>query len=186
MPRARRTRHSFMAIPLGKTEPERIDVLSYSPERARAILRERGWTNIQPWSARAVSPSAGWTLNAAALREAIDFLGIRHRVTVKQTGHRGGRQGCHQLRPGGDGGAYSHITIKSWLTPAQASQALWHELAHAMQAQRAIDANPQASPVAAWKKAYDSTNRGVAYWHKPIEVEARSYETHADELPLAR
>lgn len=182
----RRTRYRFLAVSPGHTDPERIDVLSYSPERALEVLRSKGWTNAQPVIQKAAPAGSSWVLHTSALRQAVASLGITHSVMVKQTGHRGGRRGAHSLRRDAQGRVYSHITVKSWLDPAQASRTLWHELAHAMQAQRAMDDNPHVDPLIAWKAVRASTSGGITYRDKPIEIEARSYEHRADDLPLAR
>jgi hypothetical protein len=133
---------------------------------------------------RTVNPSSGaqWSLDLAALAEAIAFLGLTLPVQIKQTGHRGGRRGAYSFRTKGVL-RYHHITVKNWLDPAQACRTLWHELAHAMQAERHNDPfKPFVVVQQAWA---DSPERRGSYRFRPIEVEARSYEDYGTEVQIA-
>jgi hypothetical protein len=179
----RRTRYRFIATPPRSAVAERIDVLGYSREAALTLLARKGWTNPRP-APEPPKPRGSWRPDHAAIREAIEFLGISHPVKIKQTSRQGGRYGAHELRRDAGGKVYSHITVKSWLDAREAGRTLWHELAHAMQASRAIDANPDRDPLVAWG-AVRAKGKGVPYRAKPIEVEARSYESFNDETPLA-
>lgn len=128
-------------------------------------------------------PSAAqWRLDPDALREAIDLFGLALPVKIKQTGHQGGRRGAYSLRQD-RGTRYHHITVKNWLTPAQACKTLWHELAHGMQAERF---NDPAAPFMVVQRAWaDAPERQGAYRNRPIEVEARSYECFANDIQIA-
>ena len=137
----------------------------------------------------------GWKLSGR-LAEAQDFLGLTIPVKIKQTGHQGGRYGAHSLRiDRATGKPYHHITVKSWLSVAEAGRTLWHELTHAMQAERCAAALAADGPypvaladlsASAWLRAWDTTpERMGSYQTRAIEVEARSYEGFNDECPLA-
>lgn len=163
---------------------ERKVILDYSGDSALLYYRVKGFDPVKVVKgdyrhAEAMGDGTGWTLNRANYRAALDFFGIRLPVTIKQTSHKGGRYGAHQLRP--SGGLHHHITVKSWLSPEQAGQTLWHELTHAMQAERCAADNPGRELVA-WRQ---TPERRGAYARRPIEVEARSYESFNVELPLA-
>lgn len=176
-------------------------VLAYDAHGARRYYEARGWTVIQVVKGDLVNcaPAAGgWTLDRAAFRAAVEFLGIKMPVQIKQTGHQGGRYGAHQFAPArgkfmkdarldtASGGMIHKITVKSWLSPEQAGRTLWHELCHAMQSEQACaDATTMRDQFMAWRFC-SARGHGVAYNRKPIEVEARSYETFNDEKPLAR
>lgn len=139
----------------------------------------------------------GWKLDRAALAEAIALLGLSLPVKIKQTSHQGGRYGAHSFRPlrgkffrdpsrdTAAGGMYHHITVKSWLSPEQAGRTLWHELTHAMQAEReTAQATTMREQFQGWRFCA-ARGRGTAYRAKPIEVEAREHEPLNDDLPLA-
>jgi hypothetical protein len=182
-------------------------VLAHSAENARDYYTGMGYRVLSveagDYRIDAVTSSTGWRLDRKALAEAVEFLGIECPVNVKQTGFRGGRFGAHQLRGVLRGRFMSgkvsdfaradtvghYITVKSWLTPEQAGQTLWHELCHAMQAERAMATLPAPSDPSvqygAWV-ACSARGNGVAYNLKPVEVEAREYEAFNDERPLAR
>ena len=126
----------------------------------------------------------GWSIIPANYREALDFFGLTMPVKVKQTAHQGGRYGAHSFRVGPDGRPYHHITVKSWLDPQQAGRTLWHELTHAMQAEReAAGTRTTADALRAWRT---TSARMGSYRDRPIEVEARAHEDYNDVTPLAR
>lgn len=184
-------------------------ILAYSELSARNYFTGRGY---QVHSLTPHRPSKSWTRPAnkpwrkdeRAIREAIEFLGLTLPVRIKLTGHAAGRHGAHHLYPEGGTvrhsgtriwnidtatGLFHHITVKSWLSAAEASRVIWHELAHAMQAEHALaelpaDAHPREA-IEAWV-ACESHGRGVTYEDKPVEIEAREYEEFATEQPLAK
>jgi hypothetical protein len=194
----RRTRYNFIATnPRGDNGP--IDVLAYSAPGAVRVLYGHGYTDIEPVAKpRKAKPHARaqWVKDEQAIAEVIDFLGIKLPVVIKQTGHQGGRHGAHIFRassgkfmrnPAHDtatGGMYHHITVKSWLSPKGAGETIWHELCHAMQAEReSAHATTMREQFDAWSTC---SARGGTYDRRPVEVEARSYEHFNDEKPLAR
>lgn len=179
----RRTRYRFRVIH-GDQEFER-HILAYDRFSAEAYFRARYDTvEYLGTGTRSVSPAsaAKWRLDPAALREAIDFLGLTLPVKIKQTGHQGGRRGAYWLRQVARQ-RYHHITVKNWLTPEQACRTLWHELAHAMQAERYND--PSAPFVVVQQAWANAPERRGAYRNRPVEVEARSYEDYGVEVQIA-
>ncbi len=182
-------------------------ILAYSPESVRDFYARQGY-NVRSVTratrARTTERPANkpWRESTRAIREAADFLGLTLPVRVKVTNHAGGRHGAHQLRPEGPGvrvsngrilnldnatGLYHHITAKGWLSAQQASETLWHELAHAMQAERELSKLPAPWDARDGMRAWSlcaARGRGVTYLHKPVEREAREYESFAAEHPL--
>lgn len=76
---------------------------------------------------------AGWSLDDAAILAAIDHLGIKLPVRIRfMTTKHGATYGTHYSRPG-----WHRVTIAQNLKRAgRASETLWHELVHCMQAER--------------------------------------------------
>ena len=183
---------------LAKGDPKVI--LAYSPGSVRdfyecmghTVVRvERGDYRRKARVAEARSQARPWRLDRAALAEVIDFLGLEMPVTVKQTSRVGAQSGCHNFKPAQGqfytdperdtacGGMTHHITVKDYIGPERASEVIWHELTHAMQAERAAagltDPRDQFDAWAACKI------KGV-YRESPIEREARDYERFASEI----
>lgn len=184
-------------------------ILAYDRAGAAAYYERRGLTviRVEAGDYRHVEASAKpgeiWKLDREALQLALDFFRIELPVEIKFTGHRGGRLGAHTLDAyGGNvikrGGRIAHldsatdikhkITVKRWLSAEQASRTLWHELAHAMQAERAACAANAITPadiLRSWRDCSER-GRGISYENKPHEIEAREYEAYHDEIPLVK
>lgn len=200
--RQRRTRFTAVVQKFDVGVEQKV-ILAYDPGGVREYYEARGWTVIAIHRGdyryeQAKRTAGGWRVNQAALKEAIDFLGIKLPVRVKQTGRRGPQQGAHYFRqrfgqfmknPDKDtasGGFYHHITVKNYLTAEEAGRTIWHELAHAMQAEReTANAATMREAFDAWKFC-SARGRGITYRAKPIEVEAREHECLNDDNPLAR
>lgn len=126
---------------------------------------------------------AGWTIDRAALEAAVEELGLRLAVSVRlTTGWR--RAGKYRSRPEG------HVVLLSGRHPAErANRTLWHELAHARQAER--DAHVGMLLAEGWdpeavgfvlkmsaRQRYEAG--GLEYESNALEVEARELaEAHA-------
>lgn len=196
----RRTRYRFnVTTSDGRVfEHHILDYDRYSAEawfRARYATVEYLGTGMgRPPLARA--PQA-FKIDQAALAEAIALLGITLPVSVKITAHGGRTLGTHRFKAmhgtfmrdkstdTASGGMYHHICIRSWLSVEQAGRTLWHELTHAMQAERETDRNaPLREQFEGWRFCA-ARGRGTTYRAKPIEVEAREHEPLNDDLPLA-
>lgn len=83
--------------------------------------------------------SGGFRIKTLEQRKAIEMLGIEFPVSIHMSNHFShvsGKDGHHILKRDKDGTLYHEIMLKSYLTPARASFVLWHELTHAMQAER--------------------------------------------------
>lgn len=167
---------------------ERKLVLAYGLEDARAFYEGSGKTVLQVVKGDLlnVPEDGGWKLSTANLKEAVTFLGLDWDGRVKQTSPVGNRLGAYSLRRNADGQPYHHITVKKYLTAARAGEVLWHELAHAMQAERSAAAVASSSVDAIMRAWASDDSRDGAYRNRPVEVEARSYEAFNAELPLAR
>lgn len=135
-----------------------------------------------------------------AVREAAEFLGIKQPTKIVTNSRVSTHCGHHQLLPTGGNtvkrgnrvlnadtatGWVHRIMVKDWLSADQMGKTLWHELTHAMQVERdcLLPGLTPSQVLSAWKTAYRD---GTSYNRKPWEIEARSYEQHNDEMPLAR
>lgn len=131
---------------------------------------------------------AGWYLDQDAILEAIDKLGITRKVRIKfmtatrravresgrgrswGKGGKGWRHGTHYVRNN------SHlITVDQERSAEQASNTLWHELTHCMQAER-------------WEK---ETGKNIEMWHwedyKAVDGEwGNRYRGNAYEIEANR
>ena len=98
-------------------------------------------------------------------------MGIENPVLVRQVGGVSG--GYH----GQDASGSHHISIVGWLKPEAASKQVWHELAHARQAEEGETFG------AGYHDAYEQGHD--TYINHPTEVEARQWaERHP--FPVAR
>lgn len=167
---------------------EKKVVLAYSGAEATDFYVRKGFDVLRVTKGdhrKVTKLPTGARPNSRAIREACDFLGVALPVKVRVTSHQGYTHGMHTARPSIGGGWYHDILVKSWLTAEQMGATLWHELAHAMQFERDAlnDHQTQQEIATAWKRAYLD---GTSYRQKAAEVEARSYESHNDEIALAR
>lgn len=78
---------------------------------------------------------AGWSIDESAMLAALDILGIELPVRVRfMTTKRGATYGTHYSKDG-----WHRITVAQNLKHAEnASNTLWHELTHCMQAERFV------------------------------------------------
>lgn len=181
--RARRSRYT-----VEMSDGSKQVVLAYSGGDATDFYVRRGHEVVRATKGdyrKINKPITGARPNTFAIKEACDFLGVKLPVKVRVTNHQGWTHGMHTARHRIGGGWYHDILVKSWLTAEQMGETLWHELAHAMQFERDAlnDHQTQREIALAWKSAYRD---GTSYRQKAAEVEARSYESHNDEIPLAR
>lgn len=101
----------------------------------------------------------GFRVDQQALKQAIALLGLKVKVKVRFHARNGSTLGNYRFA-----GTHHNIMLKSYLTPEQASHTLWHELTHAMQAER-------AGSKEGWS-AEHRRQRRYSYQFRPIEVEA--------------
>lgn len=203
----RRTRYTFTMSHESSNDIVRKVVLCYQPDVMRRHYVECGWTVLsvergdyrrEARKQAMVPQGGGFKINQANLREAIDLLGIKLPVQIRYNGKAGPTNGTHRFAPRSGkfmhdqerdtarGGMVHRITLKSYLTADQAGRTLWHELTHAMQAERETrEAQTMREAFMGWRFC-SARGRGVSYSRKPIEVEAREHEPLNDDLPLAR
>lgn len=172
-----RRRRRFIAVGLERGGYSYGDtlILDYSATEAEIWLTSGGYlyTDLRP----AKVLKAGFTIDQGALDRAIQSLGLKLTVKVRAHNRAGDTRGNYRLRPTKDGTqSYHDIMVKGYLTPEQASQTLWHELAHAMQAERAITLSELSLDNPASRFAWvtqRTLDKGTSYRQRPIEVEAR-------------
>jgi hypothetical protein len=114
----------------------------------------------------------GWQVNPYKLQEACDFLRIKRPVIIKYSKGKW-TAGTHRSKI--KNGVYYHgITLSHYLLVNEMNETLWHELVHAMQAEKysADSGNPITD---FFSKAYRPARgpHGVAVWRNKYEVEAR-------------
>lgn len=171
-------------------EEQRI-FLGYTANDPYDFYFKRGYDvrSVKPVARR--KPAAGvarWAVNQAALRRACRELDIRWPVKITRTAHRQ-RAGRHKLRLATGAATPTHyITAGKLEGVGRASEILWHELAHAMQAERTAREKGALDGLA-MLRAWGAHSRAMRFWDydiRPTEVEARSYEQRAVSHPLTR
>jgi hypothetical protein len=211
----RRTRFTVSYSPDVSDKIERVVVLAYDEAGAKqtvqimrspCIVLAIAPGDYRVKAQRSAQPRGGFRIDQAKLAEAIDLLGLEWPVKIAPNAKDGGSHGNHQIRYEGTqikGGRihgldnpaatpYHRVMVKSYLTAEDASRTLWHELAHGMQAERcakAAEATTAREIHTAWNLVLsdkDGDNRGVNYFAKPIEIEAREYEAFAADCPIAK
>ena len=82
---------------------------------------------------------AGWSIDEQAVLAAIDYLGIELPVRIRfMTTKYGASLGTHYSRED-----WHRVTVAQNIRQAgRASETLWHELVHCMQAERFVKKNP--------------------------------------------
>jgi hypothetical protein len=176
---------------------ERKVILAYTAQEATDYYNRRGLavTSVEKGDyrskARMAAPGERGRLDWTNIQEAISLLGIEWPVDVRISTRSGHTYGTHTIREGADGMPRHKIMLKSWLSVDQMGRTLWHELAHAMQAERAV--REHADPkLLTFTTAVDARridlerSKGIGYRHKAHEVDARAHESLNDDLPLAR
>lgn len=138
-------------------------ILAFDALDARLYYTQRDLTvvSVNAGDYRMKPTEREWELNYVALRNARRELGLTLPVTVRKNGREGGTNATYRLKPEGH-----HIVVKSYLTRQQATEALWHELQHAQQAERV------GGTVEAWKVEHNR-QRKWPYKRRPMELEAR-------------
>lgn len=119
-----------------------------------------------------IAPARGrFVLNPEAVQDAVRELGLNVQVRIRFHARAGNTNGIYRRY-------FTHhdIMLKTYLTPKEASSTLWHELTHAMQAER-------AGAPDAWN-AYAKAQRSYSYDNRPIEVEARAMSALMADFPL--
>lgn len=180
MPAQRRTRYTVTHRTSAGIK--QAVVLGYSLDGIRIHMIRCGYdvTKVVKGDYRAApravaqSGGTGWKLDRRALNAAAKSLGLKLPVHIKTNSKYGGTNGTYRFKdaakaPRGfamaNASAYHNIVIKSYLTPQQATETMWHELQHAVQAER-------AGSVIAWN-AFTRDQKRYSYKRRPIEIEAR-------------
>lgn len=176
-----RTRFT-VTIQKGSAEIERRVVLCYTAQRASDYFTGRGFRvlNVQKGDYRkqqraaAKRAAGGFTIDRKALAVAIELLELKMPVKIRYNARVGNTMGNYRFRNG-----VHDIMLKSYLAPEQASSTLWHELTHAMQAERA------GGTIDTWN-SFAGEQRRYTYAHRPIEIEARQMSKDKADVPLCR
>lgn len=176
----RRSRYTITYSPDDSNEIRRMVVLAYSIEGAQrmrianAVVLDvqRGDYRKQEREAK-IKAEGGFRIDRQALADAIDLLGLKLPVKIRFNSRVGRQNGNYRLRNG-----HHDIMLKSYRTPQQASDTLWHELTHALQAER--DGHGSVSVWADVRRAQAS----IPYLSKPLEVEARQMSATMRDCPL--
>lgn len=156
-------------------------ILAYSPGDVRDYYTRKGYVvlGVQRGDYRAPARAAavkanggGWRVDRAALRDACDLLGLKLPVSIRFNSRVGRTNGNYRFT-----GTSHDIMLKSYRTAEQASATLWHELTHALQAER-------AGSTTAWQGVL-ADSRGK-YQRCPLEIEARAMSRTMSDVPLCK
>lgn len=213
MSSTRRSRYTVTASHESSNEIVKRVVLCYSADDARYYYAKRGYAVLhvergdyrRKQAAQAARSRGGFHIDQAALAKAKAHFGLKLPVEIKLNGRVGNTLGIYRLSPKGSGvivkggriyGLDSadrlvhEITLKSYLTPEKAGESLYHELTHAMQAERELARLPEGLTVAEkFRKRtalHAAKNKYIRYEDKPCEREARKSEALNATMPLAR
>lgn len=195
MSQRRRSRYTVIHIVRGVEQ--KVVALGYSKDTLRDSLVRRGYNvlsvtpgdfrKIERRPAAVATGGAGWHLDRRALNAAAKQMGLKLPVHVKTNSKYGGKNGTYRFKPASkapaglrvaNATAFHNIVVKSYLTPEQATATLWHELTHALQAER-------AGSVEAWNR-FTRDQRRWPYARRPIEIEARKVSAARAHEMLAR
>lgn len=191
----RRTRYTVTCSHHSDNAVVRKVVLAYSAEGAADYYTAKGYVVLSVAKGDLVAKAAaaqrheggGFRVSQAALREAIATMDLKWPVRLSMSSKVvtvAGADGNHSVRAS-FGQPFHRIMLKSYLTPRRAGEVLWHELTHAMQAERAA---ATAGAVAfydvnhAWN-THARQFKGL-YRNSPLEIEAREFESWNNDLPL--
>jgi hypothetical protein len=169
----RRTRFT-VKVKLGEGSVEKRVIRAYTAENAINYYTRRGYTVLsiakgdyrkQEREAKAKA-QGGHRLDHKAIQEAADVLGLKLPVRVRQHSRVGNTHGNYRLAGLAGQATHHNIMVKSYLTPKEATNTLWHELTHALQAER-----DGKSDLATWRKV-SNEQKVYSYRQRPIEREA--------------
>ena len=177
---SKRTRYTVTVAHQSSNAVEKRVILAYDAQGAIKHYNSLGYIVLQiekgdhrrKAKAAAVKASGGYRVDHAALRDACDLLGLTMPVRIRHSSRVGNTRGNYR-----HGGTYHDIMLKSYLSAEQASSTLWHELTHAMQAERAGSESGWAAVLR------DSHGK---YQRCPLEREARQMSRTMANVPLCR
>jgi hypothetical protein len=117
----------------------------------------------------------GWVFDYNKIDIALNFLGIAHKVKlgfkagVYKFGHHDSFNDMHEIK------------VSTYLDIDDANETLWHELAHASQAERLY--REKGIPIWKFNKVYNDA-MGRKYTTNPFEVEARKVAERYGRMAL--
>lgn len=169
--------------------PRTMGVMAHTAEGARNCFESAGYSvfsvsAVKRRRTRGVGTPPKWQVDQRALESAMKKLGVTWKVRITRTSSRS-KLGAHRLRYREPAHRPQHsITVDKLVSPTEATRILWHELAHAAQAERAAvqfarecgyeDASALNGRecLRAWREV-DARSRRYSYKERPIEIEAR-------------
>jgi hypothetical protein len=190
----RRTRYT---VTISHTTSNAIEwkvILAYSAQGATDYFARAGYTVLDVERGdyrkreRIVPAHERGQLDWSNIGEAKALLGLEWPGDIRLCNRASQTFGTHTIAPGVTGTPRHKIMVKAWRTAEQMGRTLWHELAHAAQAERAARERGAVSftDAAIARNQYRERSRGVGYRDKAHEVDARAHESLNDDLPLAR
>lgn len=175
----RRKRFQVTIVRAGKTLAKRV-CLAYSAAGARALFERQDGTRVLRVEAikrrkYRKGQAACWCVDWKAVQDACDVLGISWPVKVRRTSSFA-HNGAHRLGVVGFRRPVHYITVEKTATCAKATETLWHELAHAAQAERVVRESPCRNRtvyemIQCWDK-HEMRSRKIPYKERPCETEA--------------
>lgn len=171
--------------------PTPFEVMAMDEAGARAWCARNGWT-VHAMQPKARVKRKRWSLDECALQAVKDTYGLRYPVYITSAPAKrsaGWHQVCYgwQLPMSAPSNLRSatfvhRVQVAADQFPRLASQTIWHELCHAWQAERDMDDDVRAIERLRPVRARQSAEHALPYDRRPCEVEARSWEAHADEI----
>jgi hypothetical protein len=117
----------------------------------------------------------GWEFDYTKIDIALNFLGVAHRVKL------GFKTGIYKYGQHDSFYDRHDIRISTYMDIEDANETLWHELIHAMQAERLY--REKGVPIYEFGKVYNDA-MGRKYRSNPFEVEARNLADRYGRMAL--
>jgi hypothetical protein len=176
----RRTRFTATIISPHMGREKKV-ILAYFASEVRGYYEGKGYEVVSvtkgDYRKQAVvkgNGGGGFRIDRPALKDACELLDLKLPVKIRFNSRAGSTNGNYRFK-----GDHHDIMLKSYHSPEQASDTLWHELCHAMQAERA------GGTLETWRQVHREQAR-YTYRNRPIEREARAMSETMKDVPLCR
>lgn len=190
MTRRRRSRYTIYlsdeAVVIG--DPKPIVLLAYGAQDAHEWATKRYGDlvlNIEEGDYRkkarhqAIREAAGgYSVDFNKLDAVTEGLGLKWPVCIRYHARIGNTHGNYRLKRDAAGNLWHDIMLKSYHDANEANNTLWHELCHALQAEKSGDYD-------SWQ-TFRKQQRKWTYKTRPMEIEARLFAEEHEWQALCR